>query len=114
MPSDTELLERLYDSFNARDIGAALATMHPDVVWANGLEGGHVHGHDGVRDYWTRQWAMMDSHAEPSGFSIGVDYPRLLAQVYNQVIPGLVLRAKVVRLAAELGSLPKRLNGGAH
>ena len=73
MPSDTELLERLYDSFNARDIGAALATMHPDVIWANGLEGGHVHGHDGVRDYWTRQWAMMDSHAEPSGFSIGED-----------------------------------------
>ena len=22
---------------------------------------------------WTRQWAMMDSHAEPSGFSIGED-----------------------------------------
>ena len=73
MPSDTELLERLYDRFNARDIEAALATMHPDVIWANGLEGGHVHGHDGVRDYWTRQWAMMDSHAEPSGFSIGED-----------------------------------------
>ena len=73
MPSDTELLEQLYDRFNARDIGAALATMHPDVIWANGLEGGHVHGHDGVRDYWTRQWAMMDSHAEPSGFSIGED-----------------------------------------
>ena len=73
MPSDTELLERLYDSFNARDIGAALATMHPDVIWANGLEGGHVHGRDGVRDYWTRQWAMMDSRAEPSGFSIGED-----------------------------------------
>ena len=64
MSSDTELLERLYDRFNARDIEAALATMHPDVIWANGLEGGHVHGHDGVRDYWTRQWAMMDSCAE--------------------------------------------------
>jgi ketosteroid isomerase-like protein len=73
MPSDTELLERLYDRFNARDIEAALATMHPDVIWANGLEGGHVHGHDGVRDYWTRQWAMMDSRAEPTGFSIGED-----------------------------------------
>ena len=73
MPGDTELLERLYDRFNARDIEAALATMHPDVMWANGLEGGHVHGHDGVRDYWTRQWAMMDSRAEPTGFSIGED-----------------------------------------
>jgi hypothetical protein len=71
MPSDTELLEHLYDRFNARDMEAALATMHRDVVWANGLEGGHVFGQDGVRDYWTRQWAMIDSHAEPVGFSIG-------------------------------------------
>ena len=50
MSSDRELLERLYDRFNARDMEAALATMHPDITWANGLEGGHVHGHDGVRD----------------------------------------------------------------
>src|SRR5688572_14107288 len=73
MPSDTELLERLYDRFNARDMDAALATMHRDVVWANGLEGGHVLGHDGVRDYWTRQWATIDSHAKPIGFSSGAD-----------------------------------------
>ena len=73
MPSDTELLERLYDRFNARDIEAALATMHTDVTWANGLEGGHARGHDGVRDYWTRQWEMMDTRAEPIDFSIGED-----------------------------------------
>lgn len=71
MPSDTELLERLYDRFNARDMEAVLATMQRDVVWTNVLEGGHVHGHDGVRDYWARQWATIDSHAEPAGFSAG-------------------------------------------
>src|SRR5467141_1161513 len=60
MPSDTELLEHLYDRFNARDMEAVLATMHLDVMWANGMEGGHVHGHDGVRNYWTRQWAIID------------------------------------------------------
>ncbi len=73
MPGDTELLEHLYDRFNARDMEAVLAIMHRDVVWANGLEGGHVYGHDGVRDYWTRQWAMIDSRAEPIGFSIDED-----------------------------------------
>lgn len=73
MPSDTELLVHLYDRFNARDMEAVLATMHPDVVWANGLEGGHVYGHAGVRDYWTRQWALLDSHAEPIRFSAGAD-----------------------------------------
>ena len=40
MPSDRELLVHLYDRFNARDMEAVLATMHQDVVWANGLEGG--------------------------------------------------------------------------
>ena len=73
MPSDTELLKHLYDRFNARDMEAVLATMHRDVVWANGLEGGHVYGHDGVRDYWARQWATIDSYAEPIGFLNGVD-----------------------------------------
>jgi hypothetical protein len=73
MPSDADLLKHLYDRFNARDMEAVLAIMHRDVVWANGLDGGYVFGHDGVRDYWTRQWAMMDSHAEPIGFSIGAD-----------------------------------------
>jgi len=73
MSSDTDLLVRMYDRFNARDMEAVLANMHPDVVWANGLEGGYVYGHDGVRDYWTRQWATIDSHADPVSFSMGED-----------------------------------------
>ena len=28
--------------------------MHKDVIWANGMEGGHVHGRDQVRSYWTQ------------------------------------------------------------
>lgn len=73
MPSDTELLKHLYDRFNARDVEAVLATMHSDVMWANGMEGGHVRGHDGVRNYWTRQWTMIDPHVEPVGFSTSTD-----------------------------------------
>ncbi len=73
MPSGVELIRRLYDRFNAREIEAALAGMHEDVIWANGMEGGHVHGRDGVRDYWTRQWAKIDPHVEPTGVSAGAD-----------------------------------------
>jgi hypothetical protein len=73
MSTEIALLGRLYDHFNARDMEAALATMRRDVVWANGIEGGYVHGHDGVRDYWTRQWATIDSHADPVSFSKGED-----------------------------------------
>jgi hypothetical protein len=73
MATDDELLTLLYDRFNARDLEAVLVKLHPDVVWANGMEGGHVHGRDGVRSYWTRQWAMVDPHVEPSGFSAGAN-----------------------------------------
>lgn len=67
--SGEQLLKRLYDGFNARDVEALLAMMQPDVVWANGMEGGYVHGRDGVRSYWTRQWALVDPHVEPIAFS---------------------------------------------
>jgi hypothetical protein len=39
--------------------------MTDDVDWANGWEGGRVVGRDAVRDYWERQWAAVDSTAEP-------------------------------------------------
>ncbi len=65
MPTRSEVLKRLYDSFNSRDLEGALAAMHPDVMWANGLDGGHVHGREQVRAYWEDQWKKMDSRAEP-------------------------------------------------
>jgi hypothetical protein len=73
MSSDVELLKCVYAHFNARDLEGILATMHGDVIWANGMEGGHVHGREGVRSYWTRQWAMINRHVEPMGFATGPD-----------------------------------------
>src|SRR6266404_1970017 len=69
MSDEVDLLKRVYDRFNARDMETVLAAMHEDVVWANGMEGGHVHGREGVRGYWTRQWAMINPRVEPVGFS---------------------------------------------
>jgi SnoaL-like protein len=63
-----DLLTNIYKSFNARDVDAILAVMHPDVDWPNGWEGGRVYGHQGVREYWTRQWLAIDPHVEPIGF----------------------------------------------
>lgn len=69
MADEIELLKRVYDRFNARDMETVLAAMHEDVIWANGMEGGHVYGRDDVRSYWTRQWAMIDPHVDPVAFS---------------------------------------------
>lgn len=68
MDGDAETVRRMYDRFNARDIDGVLAALADDVAWANGMDGGHVHGHAAVRDYWTRQWAMVSPHVEPVGF----------------------------------------------
>lgn len=83
-------LRRLYDRFNARDIDAVLAGLAEDVMWANGMEGGHVHGHAALRAYWSGQWAVIDPHVEPIAFQpIGDD--AVLVQV-RQVVRDLAGR----------------------
>lgn len=51
MTEPRELLLAAYREFNARQINAVLARMRPDVIWANGMEGGYVYGTGQVRDY---------------------------------------------------------------
>lgn len=70
MLTDQDLLRQTYAAFNARDIEAVLAMMHPKVVWPNGWEGGWVSGYQGIRDYWTRQWAAIDHCVEPVAFDL--------------------------------------------
>jgi hypothetical protein len=97
MSDEVELLKRVYDRFNARDMETVLASMHEDVIWANGMEGGHVHGRDGVRNYWTRQWAMIDPHVEPVSFSSGLD-GELVVEVHQTVrdLQGNILADQMV------------------
>jgi hypothetical protein len=75
MPHESreERLRTMYAAFNARDVEACLAGMTPDVDWANGWEGGRVVGRDAVRDYWRRQWAEIDSTAEPTAITTRPD-----------------------------------------
>jgi hypothetical protein len=70
MSRDTEsiehgLLRAAYRDFNARNFDQLLVSLHPQVEWANGWEGGHVHGRDSVRAYWRRQLDVLDPHVEP-------------------------------------------------
>jgi ketosteroid isomerase-like protein len=37
MDGDVEILKRIYERFNARDIDGVLAVLADDVVWANGM-----------------------------------------------------------------------------
>lgn len=92
-----ELLKRMYDNFNARDMEAVLAALHEDVVWANGMEGGYVHGRKGVRQYWTRQWAMIDPRVEPVGFTeesggqVAVDAHQVVRDLNGNVLKDMMV-----------------------
>jgi hypothetical protein len=100
---EREILEAAYRAFNARDIEAALATMHPDVAWPNGMEGGYVRGHREVRDYWTRQWALIDPCVEPLDFAVEAD-GRIAVDVHQLVrdLAGQVRADRVVQHVYEL------------
>ncbi len=65
MTNNADLIRRLYDRFNARDIDGVLSALDEDVEWANGMDGGHVHGRKAVREYWKHQWAVIDPHVDP-------------------------------------------------
>ncbi len=69
MRPDRELLKAAYREFNARNVDAVLALMQPDVDWPNAIENRREIGRENVREYWIKQWQMLDPHVEPVGFS---------------------------------------------
>lgn len=102
-PASTEVLKKAYAAFNARDLEAALATMVPDVEWPNGMEGGTVHGHGGVREYWTRQWKAIDPHVDPIGFEDD-ESGRIVVSVH-QVVKELTGKLLFDRMVEHIYSL---------
>jgi ketosteroid isomerase-like protein len=98
LTGEERLLRRAYEAFNVRDTEAALALMHRDVDWPNGMEGGRERGHDAVRAYWTRQFGLIDSHVEPESFEVDAD-GRIVVEVHQVVrdLEGAVLSDGRVR-----------------
>ena len=69
--SEREVLSAAYRDFNARNIDAVISSMHPQVEWANGMEGGHVQGKDAVRESWSRQFTTLNPRVEPTSIDPG-------------------------------------------
>lgn len=104
MPSfDEDLLKKAYAAFNARDIDNALSTMSADVEWPNGMEGGTVHGQEGVRAYWTRQWGMIDPHVDP--ISIEADAAGNVVVGVHQVVRDLSGKVLLDRMVQHVYSI---------
>ena len=82
-----ELLAKTYAAFNRRDIDAVLDTMHAEVDWPNGWEGGRLHGRAAVRGYWERQWAAINPQVEPVSF-VGDQTGRTVVEVHQVIRDG--------------------------
>jgi ketosteroid isomerase-like protein len=68
---NVELARRAYDAISRRDLDAFLALMDPEVVAIPrilAVEGGALHGHDGVRKWWESIFSVFpDFDAEVIG-----------------------------------------------
>jgi ketosteroid isomerase-like protein len=82
-------LRAVYAAFNARDLDVLLEQMTADVDWPNAWQGGRVHGHEEVRDYWSRQWSVSDPSVEPVALNVRPD--GRVAVAVDQAVRGAVL-----------------------
>jgi hypothetical protein len=76
------------------------------------MEGGHVHGREGVRSYWKRQWEMVDPTVVPVGFSTGKN-GETIVEVHQTVrdLQGKVLADQMVgHIFRIVGGLIKRFD----
>lgn len=65
MENPRHFFDELYNNFNLRRIEKVIVHLADNVQWANGMEGGYVYGHEGVREYWTRQFTMINARVTP-------------------------------------------------
>ena len=85
--SNQQFLQKLYEAFNKREIEKIIAKIHPDVKWANGLEGGFVYGRDAVREYWTNQFKAIQPELENLKFEMDEQNRNIVA--VHQIVKDL-------------------------
>jgi len=54
MSAASDLIGRLHDALNRRDLDAAMAQIHPQARFKDYLDGGEVEGHAAVREFYQR------------------------------------------------------------
>ncbi|MBS1702035.1 MAG: nuclear transport factor 2 family protein [Armatimonadetes bacterium] len=107
-----EMLQELYRRFNDRDIDGVLSGMTENVDWPNGWEGGQVHGKTAVREYWERQWEVIDPTVKPIGMiELGDGRVQVsVHQVVRNTTGAVMADAVVVHTYTFDGSLVSRMD----
>ena len=69
----SNLINKAYEAFNARDIDSVFLVMAPDIQWPKAFEGGYVSGKPAIREYWTRQWTEINPIVRPLEINLRAD-----------------------------------------
>ena len=96
MEDAENFFQELYKNFNDRKIDLVISKMTGDVKWANGMDGGYVHGHDAVKDYWTRQFTMVSSKVSPLEIEAGKDIVKIKVHQVVHDLNGNLLADELV------------------
>ena len=88
--------DELYENFNNRKIESVVAHTTENVQWANGMEGGYVYGHNGLRDYWTRQFTMINPRVIPLNITAEDDVVKIKVHQLVHDLNGQVILNKNV------------------
>jgi len=86
----------IYQDFNERNINSVMDNMTDDVRWANGMEGGYVYGRDAVREYWTRQFSLINSKVVPLQIEVDGDVTKIKAHQVVHDLNGNLLADETV------------------
>jgi hypothetical protein len=96
MENIMHLFQELYKNFNNRQIDLVISQMTTDVKWANGMDGGYVYGHEGVREYWTRQFNIVKAQVTPVKIDIENDSVRIIVHQVVHNLEGNLLADEIV------------------
>jgi ketosteroid isomerase-like protein len=109
-----DLIAEFYDAFDARDIDRVVAALAPDVDWPNAWAGGRVVGRAAVREYWLRQWEVIDPDVRPRVIRevAGGRYQALVDQVIRDRDGDLLSEAVVLHTYTLDGGLIARMDVG--
>jgi hypothetical protein len=110
--SKADQIRKAYTLFNERNVDDLLTMMTPDVEWPNGWEGGWVQGRDAVREYWTRQWEVINPQVVPVHFNESDDETLevAVAQTVLDLEGKILFNGKVKHVYRFDGELIKRMD----
>ena len=85
--SNRNVIGKIYQCFNNRDLEAILPFLDPHVIWSHGWDDSLIEGPAAVKAYWEFQWKEINPNVKP--LSIKVNSSDAIEAMVHQVVKDL-------------------------